>query len=60
MALITINVMWTPLLFNLDIGGRRGNAYEKEEMLTNDLQKRHLTNEFEFYVVLSVNLYSGT
>ena len=40
--------MWTALLLTLDIGGRRGNAYEREEVLTSVLQKRRLTTEFEF------------
>ena len=52
--------MWTPLSLTLDIGGGRGNACERKEMLTSLLQKRRLTNEFEFFVVLSVTLYSGT
>ena len=39
--------MWTPLLLTLDIGGGRGNACEREEVLTSVLQKRRLTNEFE-------------
>ena len=26
--------MWTPLLLTLDIGGGRGNACEREEVLT--------------------------
>ena len=30
--------MWTPLLFALDIGGVRGNACEREEVLTIILQ----------------------
>ena len=50
--------MWMLHLLILDIGGRRGNACEKrEEVLTSSLQKRRLTNEFEFYVVLSVTSY---
>ena len=52
--------MWTPLLLALDIGGGRGNAREREEVLTSVLQKRRLANGFEFLVVLSVPLYSGT
>ena len=40
--------MWTSLLLTLDIGGGRGKACKKEEVLTSVLQKRRLTNEFEF------------
>jgi len=36
--------MWTPPLLALDIGGGRGNACEREEVLTSVLQKRRLTN----------------
>ena len=39
--------MWMPLLLALDIGGGRGNACEREEVLISVLQKRRLTNEFE-------------
>ena len=52
--------MWTLLLFALNIGGRRGHACEREEVLRSVLQKRRLTNEFEFCVFLSVTSYSGT
>ena len=45
--------MWTALSFTLDIGGGRGNACDREEVLMNALQKRRLTNAFEFCLVLS-------
>ena len=48
--------MWTPLLLTLDIGGGRGNACEREEVLTSVLQKRRLTNEFEFFLYLMMPL----
>ena len=47
--------MWTLLLLALDNGGRRGNACEGEEVLTSILQKRRLTNEFEFVCSLLSN-----
>ena len=46
---------WTPFLLTLDIGGGRGNACEREEVLTSVLQKRHLMNEFEFVCSLVSN-----
>jgi len=39
--------MWTALLLTLDNGGWKGNACEREEVLTSVLQKPRLTNEFE-------------
>ena len=40
--------MWTPFLLTLDIGGRRGNACEREEVLTSVMLMLRLTNEYEF------------
>ena len=51
--------MWTPLLLTLDIGGGRGNACEREEVLTSVLQKRRLTNEL-FSKIISKILRSSS
>ena len=47
--------MWTPHLLTLDIGGGRGNACEREEVLISILQTRRLTIEFEFACSLVSN-----
>ena len=50
-----LRALWTPLLLALDIGGGRRIACEREEVLTSVLQKRRLTNEFEFVCSLVRN-----
>ena len=38
----------------LDIGGERGNALEREKVRMIILQKRRLTNKFEFCLVVQI------
>ena len=47
--------MWRPLLLTLDIGGGRGKACKREEVLTSVLQKRRLMNEFELQFLRYTN-----